>query len=167
MELPNLVEISAENIQAAYMKWLAKNTPETIQKNCLNILDKSKDDILRALLGFEKDSWGRQEWKVDHCNGRAGESAVGDYLRRHQQATIDQWLSQVDMPKMTPSMKKSTEKEAFDLFVRTFTRTLEAKVTKYAEEQASTFFNTIIESQKTQVNAQMKALELLLNVRKE
>ena len=167
MELPNLVEISAENIQAAYMKWLAKNTPETIQKNCLNILDKSKDDILRALLGFDKDSWGRQEWKLDHCNGRAGESAAGDYLRRHQQATIDQWLSQVDMPKMTSSMKESMEKEALDMFVRTFRRTLEAKVAKYAEDQASTFFNTIIESQKTQVNAQMKALELLLNVRKE
>ena len=167
MELPNLVEISAENIQAAYMKWLAKNTPETIQNNCLNILDKSKDDILRALLGFDKDSWGRQEWKVDHCNGRAGESAAGDYLRRHQQAVIDKWLAQVDMPEMTTSMKKSMEKEALDLFVRTFRRTLEAKVAKYAEDQASTFFNTIIESQKTQVNAQMKALELLLNVRKE
>ena len=167
MELPNLVEISAENIQAAYMKWLAKNTPETIQNNCLNILDKSKDDILRALLGFDKDSWGRQEWKVDHCNGRAGESAAGDYLRRHQQAVIDKWLAQVDMPEMTTSMKKSMEKEALDMFVRTFRRTLEAKVAKYAEDQASTFFNTIIESQKTQVNAQMKALELLLNVRKE
>lgn len=167
MELPNLVEISAENIQDAYMKWLAQNTPETIQKNCLNILNKSQDDILRTLLGFEKDGWGRQEWKVDHCNGRAGESAVGDYLRRHQQATIDQWLAQVDMPKMTPSMKKSMEKEALDMFQRAFRRTLEVKVTKYAEDQASTFFNSIIESQKTQVNAQMKALELLLNVRKE
>jgi len=167
MELPNLVEISAENIQAAYMKWLAQNTPETIQKNCLNILNKSKDDILRALLGFEKDSWGRQEWKVDHCNGRAGESAAGDYLRRHQQAAIDQWLSQVDMPEMTPSMKKSMENEALDMFKREFNRTLKVKVTQYAEEQASAFFNTIIESQKTQVNAQMKALELLLNVRKE
>ena len=167
MELPNLVEISAENIQAAYMKWLAKNTPETIQKNCLNILDKSKDDILRALLGFEKDSWGRQEWKVDHCNGRAGESAAGDYLRRHQQAVINKWLAQVDMPEMTTSMKKSMEKEALDMFKREFTRTLEAKVTKYAEEQATTFFNSIIESQKTQVNAQMKALGLLLNLHKE
>ncbi len=167
MELPNLVEISAENIQAADMKWLAQNTPENIQKNCLNILDKSKDDILRTLLGFEKDSWGRQEWKVDHCNGRAGESAAGDYLRRHQQATIDQWLAQVDMPKMTPSIKKSMEKDALDIFTRTFKRTLEEKVTKYAEEQASTFFNSIVESQKTQVNAQMKALDLLLNVRKE
>lgn len=167
MELPNLVEISAENIQAAYMKWLAQNTPETIQENCLNILNKSKDDILRALLGFEKDSWGRQEWKVDHCNGRSGESAAGDYLRRHQQAVIDQWLAQVNMPKMTPSMKKSMEKEALDLFVRTFRRTLEEKVTKYAEDQASTFFNSIVESQKNQVNAQMKALELLLNLRKE
>ena len=167
MELPNLVEISAENIQAAYMKWLAQNTPETIQKNCLNILNKSKDDILRALLGFEKDSWGSQEWKVDHCNGRAGESAAGDYLRRHQQAAINQWLSQVDMPKMTPSMKKSMEKEALYMFEKTFRRTLEAKVTKYAEDQASAFFNSIIESQKNQVNAQMKALELLLNVHKE
>jgi len=167
MELPNLVEISTENIQAAYMKWLAENTPETIQKKCLNILNKSQDDILRTLLGFEKDSWGRQEWKVDHCNGRAGESAAGDYLRRHQQVAIDQWLDQVDMPEMTSSMKKSMEKEAFNMFERTFIRTLEAKVTKYAEDQASTFFNSIIESQKTQVNAQMKALELLLNVRKE
>lgn len=167
MELPNLVEISTKNIQAAYMKWLAQNTPETIQKDCLNILDKSKDDILRALLGFEKDSWGRQEWKVDHCNGRAGESAVGDYLRRHQQAVIDQWLAQVDMPKMTTSMKKSMEKEALNVFKREFMRIMEAKVAKYAEEQASTFFNSIVESQKNQVNAQMKALELLLNLRKE
>ena len=164
MELPNLVDMSATAIQEAYSEWLDKNSPEKIKKDCLKVLNESSEEILRKLLGFNKDSWGK--WSLDHCNGRHGNSAAGDYIRKHQAAAVDAWLSQVDLPKLTLQMKKSMEEHAQNAFTRAFNKQLREKVETFAQKQADEFFNTLVESQSKQVEQQLKLLELLLQTNK-
>lgn len=166
-ELTNLAEISASTIQEALAEWATENSPEKLKAKCLRTLDNSREDILRALLGFEKDSWGRNEWRVDHCNGRAGESAAGDYIRRHQQAAIEQWLHSVTLPAIDAGMKKSMQQEAKDVFMRLFRKNLEAKVATYAHEQADIYFNEFIKQQQTVVHEQLKAMNLIAPMFKE
>jgi len=164
MELPNLVEMSATTIQEAYNEWMQKNPPEKIKQDCLRTLDKSSEEILRKLLGFNKDSWGG--WSLDHCNGRAGESTAGKYIRDTQITAVNKWLSQVDLPSMNAQMKKSMQAYAKEYFEREFNEQLRAKVKDYAKEQANTFFDTLVKTQSKQVENQLKVLELLLQTNK-
>lgn len=66
---------------------------ETIRPELVKRLNKASMDIVRGFLGFEKDSWGRGEWKVDHCNGRAGESFVGTAIRKRVSTVVDDWIT--------------------------------------------------------------------------
>lgn len=58
---------------------LAK-TIEEAESELLSVLKQNLKENVLALMGFEKDSWGRQKggWKIDHCNGRM--SHVSDYV---------------------------------------------------------------------------------------
>lgn len=166
MKLPNLAAMTAESIQGAYMAWMADNTPEVIQKKCIQVLDNSAGDILRKLLGFNKSTWNK-EWELDHCNSRSGNSAAGDYIRQHQDAAVKKWLSQIPLPEMTETMKKSAMKEAQQRFTYKFNQEINELIDSYATRQALDFFNKVIDSQQSQVADQMKLLELLLQTNKE
>lgn len=101
------IPVIAEAVDA----WKAKNTPEVIRERIFALLDKHSEEITLKLLGFDKDSWGRKEWKLDHCNGRSGNSAAGDYLMSTQSTVIKEWLSKVQLPKLTPKLKAQLEKD--------------------------------------------------------
>ena len=77
----------------------------TIGQKVTQRLDKHRDDILMTLMGFEKDSWASNVWKIDHCNGRAGESAISDFLKTSQAAVVEEWMSQIKLPTMTAAFK--------------------------------------------------------------
>jgi len=67
-------------------------------------LNKARDEILMKLLGFDKDYGG--SWKVDHCNGRNGQSIAGDFLKVTQQAAVEDWLKQVPLPVLTDELQE-------------------------------------------------------------
>lgn len=83
-------------VNQAVQEWLKKNDEKKIKRDVEIRLDKHRNEIIHKLLGFN-DRWG--QWEVDHCNGRAGNSAAGDFLRRHAQDKIEAWFkSQIDFP---------------------------------------------------------------------
>jgi hypothetical protein len=81
----NPVDSLLTSIACAVEEWKAKNTKEVIKTTVTELLDKESKQLTLKLLGFE-DRWGK--WEVDHCNGRGGESAAGDYLRIAQKTAI-------------------------------------------------------------------------------
>lgn len=66
----------------AVSDWRAKNTESALKTRVHELLDRNSKEITMKLLGF--DSRYVKQWELDHCNGRAGESAAGDYLKRVQ-----------------------------------------------------------------------------------
>lgn len=87
-------------------QWIKEHaSPEGVRKAVRELLDDRLEQIVKMALGFSKSSWGGH-WEVDHCNGRAGESIVGDFLRKNAKEATLAWLQDLGAAKMTPLTKK-------------------------------------------------------------
>jgi len=94
----------------AVAEWKIENTEAKIKEKVKKLLDQNSEEITMKLLGFNKSSWS-DKWELDHCNGRAGESSAGDYLRRVQSAAIKEWMEDLPLPKLSPTLKGQLAKQ--------------------------------------------------------
>lgn len=76
--------------EAAALKWLKENEPK-IEQLVRATLNRKVDQVVLKLLGFDHRY---ESWQVDHCNGRAGDSAAGDWLRERAGAAVNTWLDE-------------------------------------------------------------------------
>lgn len=74
--------------EAAALAWLTQHE-QNIESVIHRMLDRRLEEIVAKLMGF---SISREQWELDHCNGRAGESAAGDWLRNKAGAAVKDWL---------------------------------------------------------------------------
>jgi hypothetical protein len=152
-----------QTAQKAIQDWHSKNDAETVSKAIRTRLDADKDEILMKLLGFNKRSWGDQ-WDLDHCNGRSGNSVAGDYLAQVQKEVVFNWLSKVELP----SLNKKEEAELQRAYKYTFIRTLENNIRDYATKAANEAAQQIFEDlvQTPDIDKYLQTMNLLLNPRK-
>ena len=153
----NVIDGALETMATAALEWKRVNTPAVLKKRVVEALNKEADQIVFKLLGFNTRFGDCYE--LDHCNGRSGESAAGDYLRKHQADAITAWLSQVPMPVMSQRMKSDLVKEAKD----TYLDAVYEAVRQHAKDKADKDVKEILEtlSQSTQVDNYVKTLQLL------
>jgi hypothetical protein len=55
-------------------------------------LDAGATDVLMKLLGFEK-GYNDSNYRLDHCNGRSGNSVVGEYLQSSCRMAVEKWAA--------------------------------------------------------------------------
>lgn len=151
-----------ESIQDAFSVWIKKQTPQYIKETVRRELDKDSAEILRKLLGFDKN-WNA--WELDHCNGRKGESSAGDYLVKHQAAAVNEWLEQVELPKITKEMEKALQNEFIQDVHRTLARKLEIFANEFAEEEAQRLIDKYIKD--FEIDSQLNLQHLLTEKDKE
>ena len=144
-------------IDTAIDKWLAVNTPEEITKSVNSTLDKHKDEITLKLLGFDK-SYGDRVWKLDHCNGRAGNSPAGDYLKETQSVVVKQWLDKVPLPELTPTQLSRLSIDFGDVYLRALKKSLTALVETKAKEDSQKLLDEIINTDSIENYLKTKAL---------
>lgn len=104
LTLEDAVKSIAPTITLAIQDWINKQNPAEITKNIHAMLNKSRDEVAAKLLGMNK-RWGDQ-WEIDHCNGRNGESVMGDYLKNTQTAAIQTWIDSLDLANVKPFSAK-------------------------------------------------------------
>jgi glutathionyl-hydroquinone reductase len=107
MPLNNPIDDLLPEIAATVERWKAQNTPVKLQADIFRRLDKERDVILLKLLGFDASYGG---WNLDHCNGRAGESTAGLFLKQVQGEAIKDWLTRTVMPTLTDERRESIMK---------------------------------------------------------
>ena len=128
-------------INGAIHEWLEKQNPKDIRKKVFDTLEAAKDEVAPKLMGFNKGSFGRG-WEIDHCNGRSGESTIGDYMRKHQQEGIQQFIDQLNLVSLHPFSKKEIEDMRKEYRQRVINKTREA-VRARAEIDADRMVNQI------------------------
>ena len=149
--LDKKVSIEAENtnitkyVMEAAAEWMSANPEAKVRQETLKKLDEFRDKILLTLLGFSRSSWN-DNLEVDHCNGRAGESAVGDYMKKVKQQAIQEWLESVELPKVTPKIAQALKKDLDEAYGYELRSRLHQKIKEAAKEDAdriiATFTNT-------------------------
>lgn len=104
-QLPDPMDQIFPMIVVALESWKQEFNVEKIKEDIYSRMNKSQQEILLKLLGFDKDSWDGH-WKLDHCNGRNGNSTAGEYLKSVQAEAVKEWLGKIPMPTMTDELKE-------------------------------------------------------------
>ena len=108
------------------------------------------------LLGFN-DRWGK--WELDHCNGRSGESAAGDFIRKYQTEAIQEWLKTVCLPELDVKTKAQFKREAKAEYVDHIYRGLRNAAQERANADLQELLNELTSSD--QLDAYFKTMKLL------
>lgn len=124
---------------AAMNNWLQTNTEEKIKKEVEATLNKNKEEIILKLLGFDK-RWGKDDFELDHCNGRAGNSAAGDFIRNVQAEAIKQWLSIVKMPPIPKTTEAQIKKEMLSRYKEAMIKQIDKLVQEQAVKDAQELY---------------------------
>ena len=143
-------------IAAAVAEWKAEHTEEKVKATVIDLLEKQSKDIVLKLLGF-RESCGK--WEVDHCNGRGGQSAAGDFLTKAQQGAIEEWLKTTVMPTLDKKTRDSMLKSAQSEYTYNLTRLVREYAISQAESDAKAVIAQLVESD--QVGNYLKAMALI------
>lgn len=143
-------------IASAVGKWKQENTEERIKATVTNLLNKESEEIMLKLLGFD-NRYGK--WELDRCNGRAGESAAGDYLRKNQQEAIQEFLKTVAMPALNAALKKNLVKSLADNYQDVLQRELRDLTYAKAKRDAADLIEAVVGSK--QIDNYLKVMQLI------
>jgi hypothetical protein len=146
------------HIAVAIEKWKAENTPEKIEAVINRKLDGHADTIILKLLGFD-NKWASGTWELDHCNGRAGNSSAGDFIKEHSGEAIKRWLETVAMPSPSPKVTEQLKKSCRDAYQRAFEQRLGESIRMKAQRDADALLAKVTDP--TQFDNYLKTLALL------
>ena len=137
-------------------KWKEKNSEEALTQRVHKLLDDNAETIVLKLLGFD-NRWNK--WELDHCNGRSGESAAGNYLKQVKQEAIQDWLKKVKLPELNKTLSSALQKS----LKQDYERFLSEYLYKYAREEADKTAKELIQTLFTQskVDGMIKLQQLI------
>lgn len=130
----SMIKNAEAKANQAAQDWLKSNEPD-IERRVWALLNNHVQKIVVKLLGFDHH-WG-EDWELDHCNGRAGESAAGDWLRERAGEAVYAWLDQQAqaLPNLPASAVKSLREEYARVFEREVRRLLSQKAVASAQAE--------------------------------
>ena len=133
------IEDIIKAVEEGSEKWYQENSPEKIAKAVIAAFNSEKKEIVSKLLGFNnKYSYG---WEVDHCNGRAGESAVGDHIRSYLDKDIKKWFDSLRAENPLEDLKDAYQKEYNDMLQAGIRKAIK----EHAESRAYEFVHKYME----------------------
>jgi hypothetical protein len=96
--------------------WLLK-TQSKMSEKVEQLLDTQFENTILKVFGFN-NHWG--DWEVDHCNGRSGESNVGDWIKKHAEKDFTKWIEKnvKRLPKIPPKAIESLKKDYQETLLR-------------------------------------------------
>ena len=132
-----------EEVAQAVDEWIEKELPN-IKEKVVRFMNRRTDEIIALIMGFEKDSWGGG-WKVDHCNGRSGNSVIGEYIKENAQQEVWKWFSENvgQLPALPKSTVKNLKKEYLTLLERYMRDRLQNAAQERAREEVDKILTEI------------------------
>lgn len=137
--------------------WKSENTEEKIHNKVISLLEKNAEQATLTLLGFE-NRWGK--WEVDHCNGRSGESSIGDYMKKVHAVAIKEFFDSLDLKQIiTPALKKKLTTEIKKTYEWKFQEAVQRAARELAEQHAQKLVNELVKTD--DLDKTMKMLHLI------
>lgn len=104
-------------VSAEIIKQHNKYDPKALIDNIVSDFEKQKIKVLADLCGFNS-RWG-EGWEVDHCNGRAGNSPIGESIKQECRDFLTEWVkTNLDkvavQEELMKTLNKAVQKEIND-----------------------------------------------------
>jgi hypothetical protein len=139
---PKVVKDFEPVIKAAFEKELKAHT-KNLEKYIKHLVENKKDELAAKYLGFD-NKWGR--WELDHCNGRAGESAAGDLfkreLKRHSEDIVKKLAG--ELPSLPEGAIKAFKAEFLQELKRSVSDLVAEAARSKARELVKAMLNDVI-----------------------
>lgn len=120
----------------AQQKWLEANfgSKKQVEAWVFDKMNKGATEIMLKLLGFDKDYHG--SWKIDHCNGRSGNSVIGDFMASSCRMAVEKWAKDAmkNLPTVTTEDILRIHGEYKQELLRAVKQKMAAAAQKKAEE---------------------------------
>ena len=152
----NVLDQALPMILEAVQEWKDANCSDKIKDRVKKLLDANSKEVTMKLLGFN-DHWGK--WEIDPCNGRSGESAAGDFIRKTQSEAVKDWLTNVCLPELDDKTKAQFKKQAKQIYQETILRGLRDSVQMRAKVDLDLLVKEITAS--NQIDNYLKTMQLL------
>ena len=146
-------------IHHAVETWRTNNTGEKIAQRVTTELDAQAKSVMLKLLGFEASNWSNDSWTIDNCNGRASTTAVGKFIAEHQTAAIQEWLTTVAMPSLSPKELTAIKKSTDQAYKQQLIYAIQQEVSRVATRDAKLLVEGV--SQSTQIDSYLKTMKLI------
>lgn len=140
-KLSNPVDALIPAIASIIAKWQESQNESKLEKEVVSLLEKSKKEIYLKLLGF--DSRYGSGYQLDHCNGRAGNSPIGEYLSRVQAKAIDEWIQNSVFPVLTKTEEESIRESMKVEYIARLKRNLIEHIRDKADDDLKTMLSKI------------------------
>ena len=137
----NTQEELVEVINAALDSWHKANTPEAIREKVHKSLDASSKEVVLKLLGFN-NRWSNG-WELDHCNGRNGNSVIGEYLKKNQEQVLHEWFAKIPLPELTKTEMNNFSKSFACAYKEAFRSYITRAAVKKAEADAQALIDSL------------------------
>lgn len=143
-KLSNPVDALIPAIASIIAKWRESQNESKLEKEVVSLLEKSKKEIYLKLLGF--DSRYGSGYQLDHCNGRAGNSPIGEYLKNVQAKAIDDWIKNSGFPELTKAEEDSIRRSLKEEYFTRLKRNLTDHIRDKADEDLKVMLNEVTRS---------------------
>jgi hypothetical protein len=137
-DMKSAIDAAVQEADKAAADWLGKR--KGIADEITKLLDGRVQEIIGKLLGFDAH-WG--VWEVDHCNGRSGSSAAGDWLRDAAQGAVSGWLT--EQAGKLPTLPKAAITSLRGDYLEAFQNELRDRLISKAKEDALAAFQQVID----------------------
>ena len=137
-DMKSALDAATKEADKAVKDWLSKR--KDIAGEITKLLDGRVQEIVGKLLGFDAH-WG--VWEVDHCNGRSGNSAAGDWLRKEVSGAVERWIA--DQAGKLPTLPKAAIASLREDYLEAFKNELRDKLINKAKEDAAAAFHQVLE----------------------
>lgn len=130
-----------------------KDLKERIEKQ----LNDAEKKIVMHLLGFRTKDYAK-DFEIDHCNGRSGNSPIGQELFNDIKETVMPWVKEIRKVQPTKKELNNFKKDYKNHLLREIKQSIWSKANADAEEIVSNLGDDILSS--------FKSIEELRNVLK-
>lgn len=158
MDLDKILDEIPSTIKKAIKAWQKQNSAKSITEEVHAKLNKNKEEVLLKLMGFD-NHWGR--WEVDHCNGRNGNSPIGDKLKNIHNAAIEEWLHKISLPEPPPELIESIQKKYLNELEYCLKRTTVDIAKSTSSKLVDTITKDIIDKAQTKLENTLKTEKFL------
>lgn len=146
-----------QNLFTDTMRKQIEQRTKDISQEVYRRLEHSAKEIVSKFMGMDL-KWGSGSnshiWEIDHCNGRAGNTLVGQYFVNRVQKVVENWLDThvLEMFSVPDIFSAQQTQAMMSEYKRTFEHCVKKALLEKAEKDAKLYVEQLLKQSDTEIH---------------